>query len=279
MVLLHMLQARAAGSSGWHLTVAHLDHGIRDDSAEDRRLVQDTAGQYGLPFVYHEVRLGAGSSEAKARVARYGFLHKVRQASGAQAIITAHHQDDVLETAIINIMRGSGRKGLTALSSRHDMLRPLLSVRKHDLIAYAKDQGLTWREDSTNQDQNYRRNYVRQQILPQFDEAAGGELLRHITDLQKTNHELDSLLASQLHLQEEAGTLQRQWFNHLPHAVAREVLATWLRAHGVRDFDRKTLERLVVAAKVATPGRIFPVRSGHNLVVHCSNLALSVPER
>jgi len=279
MALLDMLRRHSHDDGNWKLVVAHLDHGIRPDSAEDRRLVQATARQHGLPFVYHESKLGKGTSEAMAREARYEFLHDVRRTSKASSIITAHHQDDALETAIINILRGSGRKGLSSLGNRSDIVRPLLGVPKRDLVAYAKDQGLTWREDSTNRDEAYLRNYVRHRLLSRFDDAARSQFLRIIMDAAKTNHELDTLLVNQLHKQPVAGTLDRQWFNHLPHAVAREVLATWFRAHGTRSFDSKTLERLVVAAKVAASGKTFPIRAGLSLTVHTDHLALTRSER
>jgi tRNA(Ile)-lysidine synthase len=279
MALLDLLRRQGHGDRDWKLVVAHLDHGIRSDSGEDRELVQSAARQHGLPFVYHEEKLGTGANEAAARAARYGFLRKTLRASGGQAIITAHHQDDVLETAIINILRGSGRKGLTSLSSQSDLLRPLLQVPKRDLVAYAKDQGLEWREDSTNRDEAYLRNYVRHRLLSRFKDADRAKFLRLINGLAETNRELDTSLVNQLHVQPVAGTIDRQWFNHLPHAVAREMLAAWLRAHGTRSFDSKTLERLVVSAKVAAAGKTFPVRAGLNLKVHSGHLALDRPER
>jgi tRNA(Ile)-lysidine synthase len=279
MVLLDMLRQRQAEDKAWKLTVAHLDHGIRAGSAEDRQLVQAVAQGHGLPFVYHEARLGVGASEAEARQARYGFLRGVQRAAGAQAIITAHHQDDVLETAIINLLRGSGRKGLSALDNRHDLLRPLLRVLKRELAAYAKDQGLVWHEDSTNENEAYLRNYVRRRLLPRFDDAARARLWQLVGDMRAVNYELDALLATQLHLQTVAGTLDRYWFNGLPHAVAREVMAAWLRAHDVRNFDSKSLERLVVAAKVAAPGKVFPVLAGYDLRITADYLALNRPER
>src|SRR5438309_4751219 len=73
MVLLHMLHDRL----GLNLTVAHYDHGIREDSAKDRKLVQEVAQQYKLPFTYREGNLGPNTSESKARTARYNFLHEV----------------------------------------------------------------------------------------------------------------------------------------------------------------------------------------------------------
>src|SRR5580704_3560158 len=94
VVLLHRLQKQP----GLRLVVAHFDHGMREDSAEDRRFVKALAQAYGAPFVYDEGHLGSGTSEAEAREARYNFLRRVQAASDAQAIVTAHHQDDLLET-------------------------------------------------------------------------------------------------------------------------------------------------------------------------------------
>ena len=279
MALLHIMKEESRQRRGWKLVVAHLDHGIRPDSAEDRRLVQATAKRYGLPFVYHEGRLGAGASEATAREARYDFLRSVQEASAAEAIVTAHHQDDVLETAIINILRGSGRKGLTALSDRPGLARPLLGVPKREVIAYAHGQGLEWLEDSTNQNEAYLRNYVRHRLLARFSDADRERFRQIIMDLGRTNQELDTLLVKQLQKQIANGMLDRQWFNSLPHSVAREVMAAWLRTDGSPGFDSKTLERLVVAAKTAVAGKAFPVQAGLNMKVLANSLALASSER
>lgn len=281
MSLLSLLHHKSlqSGDSSWRLTVAHFDHGIRPDSAADRQLVQAAARRYSLPFVYDEGRLGPGTSEAVARQARYAFLRRVRSASAARSIITAHHQDDLLETAILNMIRGTGRKGLTALSSRPGIARPLLSIPKAELVAYAQAHGLEWREDSTNQDPTYLRNHIRHNLLPRFAASDREKLWSIITRLQEVNGQLDELLVNQLHMQSVAGTIDRQWFNQLPHALAREVMATWLRAHDERHFDSKMLERLVVQAKIASPGQRFSLSKDHLLRIGHTFLALDKSER
>lgn len=261
------------------LIVAHFDHGIREESSEDRRFVEALAQEYGLPFIYDEGRLGAGASEAAARQARYAFLYKTRQAAGARAIITAHHQDDVLETAILNMLRGSGRKGLTALASRHDIVRPFLGIPKRDLIRYAETNRLRWHEDRTNSNDAYLRNYVRHRLVSRFDEQKKQELQRILNVLSILNHQIDRQVAGLLHVQSRGGALDRLWFNHLPHTVAREVMAAWLRAHTVRNFDRKTLERLVVAAKTGQPGQRFPAQQDVYMHIEAAHLALHQAER
>lgn len=261
------------------LVVAHFDHGIRADSGDDRLFVERLAGNYGLPFVYKEGGLGRSASEAEAREARYRFLHDIRREQRARAIVTAHHRDDVLETAVINLLRGSGRKGLTALSGREHIERPLLDIPKSEILAYAEARGLEWREDSTNRDTDYLRNYVRHRLLPRFDDADRQRLWEIITGLRTTNAELDGLIAGQLAAQPGAGKLDRGWFIGLPHAVAVETLAAWLRGNGLRDFDKRTLERLAVAAKTAAAGKTFDVFKGTVMSVGAHDLALRGPDR
>lgn len=260
------------------LVVAHFDHGIRADSAEDRRLVKATAHKYGLPFVYHRGELGPDASEATARQARYDFLHQVRQAANAQAIITAHHQDDRLETAVINLLRGTGRRGLTALKSHDLVFRPLLSYDKQQIRDYAQSRQLEWHEDSTNQDEKYLRNYVRLKILTRFTPEQRSQLLAHLNAASLMDQELEQLLAVQLHIQPALDKLDRHWFTDLPHNVAKEVMASWLRAHGV-SFDRKTIERLVVAAKTYQPHKQMQINNHYALKVEKDFLALGSLDR
>jgi tRNA(Ile)-lysidine synthase len=261
------------------LIVAHFDHGIRDDSHDDRLFVQKLAGTYGLPFVYNEGRLGAKASEATAREARYAFLRRVKEISGATAIATAHHEDDLLETAILNLLRGTGRKGLSSLQSTEEIYRPLLNTPKAHIITYAQAHGLAWHEDSTNADQNYLRNYVRQRLLTRFDEVSRRRLRELIDAATLTNAELDRLLIGQLAYQPAHDELDRQWFISLPHLVAREIVAVWLREHGITGFDKKAIERIVTMAKTLMPGKTIDVNGNHIVVIKPKILALSLRDR
>jgi len=258
------------------LIVAHYDHGMRSDSEQDRQLVQKTAERHGLPFVYDYGHLGVGTSEAVARTARYKFLQKVKKAAGASAIITAHHQDDVLETAIINLLRGTNRHGLSSLQNQPDILRPLLRISKADLLKYAHDNKITWREDSTNADEAYLRNYVRLSLVPKLTTAKKTELLAHIDKLGELNKDIDNLINSQLKNQTE---IDRQWFIMLGHNVARDVMATWLKNHGAREVDKKQLELLVQAAKTYSPNRQTDIDKQYTMLVSKDKLALIDRER
>lgn len=275
MVLLHLLK----DYPGVKLTVAHFDHGIRPDSRDDRLLVQQAAREYGLPFAYEEGRLGEGASEAEARRARYDFLHKVRRAAGAEALVTAHHKGDVLETAIINMIRGTGRKGLSSLKATGIVKRPLLHLEKPELIEYAHKNNLRWHEDSTNADPAYLRNHIRMGVLARLSHEDTQKLHHAITDMHKLNSEIDSLLESYLQSGPRPDILDRRQFVLLPHAVAREVMAAWLRRAGIRTFDKKMLERLVHAAKILRVGSRVPITAAVNLRMSKDSLALERTER
>ena len=261
------------------LTVSHFDHGIRDDSHLDRQLVQKMAKQLGVPFVFDRAELGAGTSEAVARKHRYDFLKRVQQISGADALVTAHHQDDLLETMIINILRGTGRKGLSSLSDRRELRRPLLQITKKEIRQYAAEQGLVWREDSTNQDIRLLRNYIRRILLPRITEAERKQLLTYARHVRALNGTIDNNLLLLLHTQPSRQTLDRNSFSMLPHIVAKELMAAWLRSHNIRQFDTKTIERLVTVAKTLPPGKQVDVDANHRLLAGTDVLALVFRDR
>lgn len=267
VVLLHLLKEMSRRENSTHrFVVAHFDHGIRGDSEVDRRHVQKLAEHYKLPFAFERVELGAGASEATARSARYKFLHKLRRACGAQAVITAHHQDDVIETALLNLLRGTGGRGLHSLESRQFLLRPLLGIPKKDLLRYARANGLVWREDSTNANMAILRNYLRHRVVADMGITHRSMLLKRSRRAAELTKEIDSIVANYLHVQPAADALNRASFIQLPHVVAREVMASWLRLRAPEvELSRKMLERLVVAAKVGRNGSQVDIAAGYHL--------------
>lgn len=277
VVLLHIMARHMASQLSSGLLVAHFDHGIRDDSSADRQFVEALARSHGLPFAYEQVALGRGVSEAAARDARYAFLRRLKAEHGARAIVTAHHSDDVLETAILNLMRGTGRKGLSSLQTTDELYRPLLRTPKAHIRAYAQKHGLQWREDSTNANTEYLRNYVRLKLLPRLHADDRKRLEVMIAKAHRYNQTIDKRLAEQLSLQPDSRQLDRHWFIMLPHAVSREVMAAWLRANGLADFDRRTIERLTVAAKTYMSGKQADISK--HLVMHVGSEQLSLQSR
>jgi tRNA(Ile)-lysidine synthetase-like protein len=266
MVLLDALTKQ----SGLKLIVAHFDHGMRTDSTKDRELVAAAAHRYGLPFVSTRAELGFNASEAVARQARYTFLYQVMADYHADAIITAHHQDDSIETAIINLVRGTGRKGLNALRSTPKLLRPFLHLTKKDVYEYARQQisqgkPIPWREDSTNNSDDYLRNYIRHHVVVKLNNNDRKMLLSHIAKAEELNPQIDEFILRDVINNDRPDQLNRYMFIMLPYDVSCETMAAWLRLNHLRTFDRKQIARLVVMAKVAAPGKLADINTGYFL--------------
>lgn len=235
MVLLDMLaHSQILNASGSQiakegLIVAHFDHGIRTDSHLDEALVRAAAGQYGLPYEVERASLRANSSEADAREARYKFLRKCCSKYSAQ-LITAHHQDDVLETMLLNLIRGTGWRGLVSLDSTNQIWRPLLNTPKSELVDYAKQHGIQWREDSTNTNEAYLRNYIRRTLLPAM-QARKPDVRKELAVIYKATKTLKTNIATELHNiinNLPSDSIPRYLFIMWPDAVGLEVIYTLL---------------------------------------------------
>ena len=164
--------------------VLHVDHAIRPDSASDARFVRSLSRQFGIPF--HSTRLSivrrkGESIEMAARRERLAFFARMTRRLKLDAIATGHHADDVAETFLLRLARGSGPVGLAGLKRisrisvpagpRGELLpivfiRPLLDIRDSQLREYLTLHGIPWREDSTNADTSIPRNKVRRIVLP-----------------------------------------------------------------------------------------------------------------
>jgi len=262
MVLLDLLSKLP----GIELIAAHFNHGIRLDSDKDQEFVAETAAAYGVLFEAGRGVLGPRASEDTARQARYAFLREVQQIYGASKIITAHHQDDMIETALINLIRGTGRQGLLAISSNPDVLRPLLDIPKREIVAYAGASKLKWREDSTNSETDYLRNYLRQKILPKLDTPRRMELLSQLKSISTLNLKINQNIAT---LSQIIGDykIDRQAFSELPVAIGNEIIVHQLRVKGVRDFDAKTIRRLNMAIRTARTDSVHPIKRSARLEV------------
>lgn len=170
VALLHLLIAYRH-RLGVKLHVAHFDHAIRKDSNGDAAFVAKIAKEQGLPF-YLGRRRGKGKlSEEKARDLRVGYLCGLAEKLKAQAIVTGHHRNDLAETVLMRIVRGTGLLGLRGILSigqwgKVKVVRPLLNSSRHEIEKYLKQHRLNYREDSTNQSTDFLRNKIRLSLLP-----------------------------------------------------------------------------------------------------------------
>ena len=169
---------------GYHLVIAHLDHGIRAESAGDADFVQAAADSLGLPFIRtrRDVLKWAEdkgqSLEEAAREVRYTFLFEQAREHNAQAVAVAHQADDQVETVLMHFLRGAGLSGLSGMSYRKVMptwdpeiplVRPLLDVWREDVDRYLAEMGVTPRFDQSNLDRTYFRNRLRHELIPNLE--------------------------------------------------------------------------------------------------------------
>lgn len=187
MVLLALCQ-KASEQLTLEIGVFHLDHQYRGDASEgDYRLVKDYCQKHMLPFFGYRRpiqsianRLGQGF-ESVARDTRYRLISTIAATHRYQVVLTAHHQGDHVETVFLHMLRGSGLQGLTGIASRRgNLARPLLSLDKQALYQYAKSHGISYREDLSNTDTAFKRNHLRQELLPFLQTHYGEGVIKTI---------------------------------------------------------------------------------------------------
>jgi tRNA(Ile)-lysidine synthase len=187
--LLHLLNG-LRDSLGLSLVVVHVDHGIQSDSQTVGQSVAALAKQYQLPFETTELHLGPHASETEARRARYAWLREVQKRRGAKYIVTAHHEDDQVETIMLRALRGSAPAGLAGISAKsrggRGLVRPLLPFSRRELADYAAACGLPVHDDPANRDPRHLRSWVRTTLLPLLQERLGPRLRRDL--LAKGRH-------------------------------------------------------------------------------------------
>jgi len=233
------------------LIVAHFDHGIRDDSSQDAEFVRDLAKKYNLVFEMKREELGKNVSEEVARERRYLFL-RVIAAKYNSSLITAHHNDDVIETIAINLLRGTGWRGLAVLDS--DIVRPLTGFRKSDILNYATENNLVWHEDSTNASDKYLRNRLRQKVRNLDDNTK-----KQLTTLWNQQKELKKMINEEAKkLVGEKLVQSRYFFINIDETSALELLRQVTRGQLTRPQMLKSLYMI----KTVRPGKIYQAGGG-----------------
>ncbi|WP_375468521.1 tRNA lysidine(34) synthetase TilS [uncultured Nostoc sp.] len=160
---------------GWDLGIAHCDHRWRSDSQANANHVENLAKTWGISF-YLETANKSINSEATARDWRYQALSAIAQANNYQYIVTGHTASDRAETLLYNLIRGTGADGLQALTWQRSLttsimlVRPLLEITRTQTEQFCQEFKLPIWEDSTNQDLQYARNRIRQELLPYLRE-------------------------------------------------------------------------------------------------------------
>lgn len=217
------------------LLAAHLHHGIRDKEAdEDEKLVREFCKKLDVPLEVRKLDIPAISKEKKTsletqgRLERYAFFRELLQGKGYIAV--AHHMDDQAESIAMHIFRGCGMEGLLGMQPRHeDVIRPFLELRKCEILDFCLDRAIPFRDDSTNADSGYARNFWRNELFPRIDrgvhmspvEALNGLSLR----IREENEYLEKVAERALSdVLDEEGEAVTERLNRLEPPILRRVL-------------------------------------------------------
>lgn len=173
MVLTHLCR-----QSQMDFVLAHCNFNLRgDESDEDEEFVKNLAKKLNIKiFVTHFDTIGymnknKVSIEMAARELRYAWFAEIMKENRLELLLIAHHADDNLETFLINLSRGTGIEGLKGIPAKTSLIaRPLLPFSREQILTYANDEKLAWREDSTNQETVYLRNMIRHEVVPKLKE-------------------------------------------------------------------------------------------------------------
>lgn len=277
LCLLHFLRVLAE-ERGFTLHAAHFDHQLRGEfSTADAVFVENLCRAWKLPFHLGRGNVAAAAAEQSggieeiARTMRYAFLEKTAQEIGADIIATAHNAGDNVETVLLHLLRGTGLQGLTGIPPRRGALvRPLLTTPRTDIEAYLRAHHLTWREDASNADDTYTRNYIRHQLIPQMEARnprflAGME--RTIRLLRQDNDFLNAQAAQVAALgrwAEDDLVIEARHIASVPAAIAPRAVRTLLSmlGNGSTDYASAHLEAVVELARGADPSAIVDLPGG-----------------
>ena len=278
MVLLHLFK-----TSGYNIIAAHVNFGLRgDESDKDETFVRDRCAGLGITCLTKAVQTknyatGKGISvQMAARDLRYEWFHELMSTNTGSVVATAHHVNDSGETMLLNLVRGTGIDGLTGIPlNNNGIIRPLAFASRKEIDDFAAEHSITWREDESNLDDHYQRNFLRHRVMallkqlnPSLDETlsknfsrlgAEKELMERSIAALKENFLLDE--DSNLHIPKKA----LEGFIH-----KSGVLLRMIEPFG---FNFSTAESIVRAID-GQSGKMFFSRT-HQLVVDREELIIS----
>lgn len=272
MALLDLLWQRSRTVGFW-LAAATFDHQLRDSSAEDVRFVQDWCQARGVPCLTGSGQVAAFARaegltlEEAGRELRYQFLTRQAETLGADYIATAHNADDNGETVLLHLLRGSGLRGLGGIPPRRGkIVRPLLEVTREEIEAYALERRLPHREDESNRDTAYTRNFLRHRVLPLLRERnpsvtlALGRAAESLRQDEECLSQLAEERARDLLVREEDGvSVSVAALLEQPAAIALRLvqrMAEWTEPGTVLPQNQRA-GLLELARKESPSGKIF----------------------
>jgi len=254
------------------LILAHLDHGLRPESADDAAWVRQQAAARGLPATITRVDVLPGAAsrhsgiEQAGREARLAFFADCARKHGTNKVVLAHHADDQVETLLFRLLRGAGSLGLGAmpLSSTHTvygqsllLLRPMLGIWRTQIDAHIQQHRLDFREDASNAQTDFTRNRIRHLLIPEMEKAmerpVRETLWRTAEILRAESEYIDQ---AERALPPIGPNLDASLLRSIPLALRRRRVARWLAEQGVSNISFELVESVAGLATSRQPAKI-----------------------
>ncbi len=276
VVLLHLMKD-ACRKRQTHLSCLHVHHGIRGDEADrDAMFCQRLCEDWGIPLETVRFDVPAIAAEQKrgleetARECRYGALSDYCRKNGVDRIATAHNADDNLETLLFHLIRGAGTTGGGGIAPiRGNIIRPILTCTKEEILGYAEENGIAYVTDSTNADPAYSRNYLRHRVIPMLRELnpnVSEAALRFCRHLRQDDALLQRIAA------ESAGDLSCRNLAAADPAVCRRIIrsaytdfSSAVLTADQTDAILELIQRDVESSRISLPGGNLAVIRDHRL--------------
>ena len=303
IALLYVMQAlRSENVLGAELLCAHINHQLRGPEADlDEDFVVAQAAELKLAITTKrvDVREFAGrnklSIETAARQVRIRSLLEIARANNCDCIATAHQQNDNAETMLQRLARGTGFRGLGGIwpmrvfGSEFNFVRPLLCVGRDEIIEYLKQRNLKWRQDYTNADCTYRRNYIRHRLLPALQRDCNGSVVEQLSRLSESARRFYKLVCScadevwpgLADCTGEKITLDLKILLAQSQPVVVELVRRSLTALdcGERDLTQRHYESILQLAKQNVSGKMAELPGGFLVLREYGNLIFSRPQK
>lgn len=259
-------------NSGYHVGVAHCNFQLRgNESDEDEIMVQEATRRYGIEChckrfdTVGEMELTGESMEMAARRLRYNWFHSLCEQYGYTVIAIAHHADDSIETFFINMLRGTGLRGLTGISNQVGRVaRPLLFATRKEIMEYATHKHIHFREDSSNRTTKYLRNKIRLGLIPRIKEIAPRftptmqSNISRLTNAQKfIDYAIDNIYK---HIVEQKGDIYTLHPGRIEHMDSKEFVIYEILSSRFA-FKGDVVDKLCHALKTESTGKRFYSRS------------------
>ena len=264
-----------------NIEVAHFNFQLRGkESDADEELVKEICSKNNVPFnnntgdtATYASEKGLSIQEA-ARELRYNWFFNLLKEKNADYIVTGHHADDSIETFFINLLRGSGIKGLCGIKNTQQIIRPLLPISRLKIGQYAKTNNVYFRNDSSNKSLKYKRNFIRNKIIPELNkesEASSSSILKSIGHLAQANEYLENKLVEDA--EKITSTSGNTIFIETKQLIENIVLYSALSKYG---FNQSQVESIQLDTKAIGKKHYS---STHELLVDRNQLAIQPLER